>query len=45
MDLGPRGLPFPLSKANYPEPDRGVGPPAAPEGGASAVHESIEVSI
>jgi hypothetical protein len=45
MDLGPRGLPFPLSTDNYPEADRGTGLPAAPGGGASAVHENIEVSI
>jgi hypothetical protein len=31
--------------ANYPEPDRGMGLPAAPGAGASAAHENIEVSI
>jgi hypothetical protein len=45
MNLGPRGLPFPLSLANYPQGDHGIGLPAAPGGGASAIHENIEVSI
>jgi hypothetical protein len=45
MNLGPGGLPFPPSMDNYPEAGRGIGLPAASGGGASAVHENVEVSI
>lgn len=41
----PSRVAIPAVRANYPEPDRGTGLPAAPGGGASAVHEGIEVSI